>query len=108
MGYVPVTTNPREEPNFLAQMMSSSLVRRRLRHLPPESGGGGGAGAGQQGQAYLDVTDVTTIPTTNVVTEETSREAQLRKHLLSSPQQATLLFVPFSLASLFNCPFSCR
>ena len=75
--YVPATTNPREEPNFLSQMMGSSVVRRRL-------GGGGGAG---NHPPPLSAADSSTIPTANIVATDISREAQLRMHLLSVPQQ---------------------
>ncbi len=75
--YTPATTDPREEPNFLAQMMGSSGVRRRFGQTNASATTG-----------IVDlVSDSATIPTANLVTEDANREAQLRRHLLSIPQQ---------------------
>ena len=63
MPYFPATTDPKEEPNLLSQMMSDGLKRRRI------------LGDHNQGES---VTDKTTIPTSNIVVEDPSDETLIR------------------------------
>ena len=63
--FSPMTTDPSEEPNVVSLLMREGVRRRGV--------------VRQSGSASLSP------PTRNIVTEEPSRELQLRNHVLTSP-----------------------
>ena len=80
-------TNPSEEANQLSQLMSDGLRRRRSLANAAASRGQRSLRTAQGSALRGGPSDATTIPKSNLVLTEMTRDTQLRLHALTTYSQ---------------------